>query len=115
MTSNQQTGSRAYLFSIVLVAIIGGLLFGYDPAVVWMWYGIVSAAGFVLSYLLTFFTGALLWALERKRIAKVGFCKTASTLLLFPFFLLLNVILDVISLFVKNLSWKTIPHSGGKK
>lgn len=34
MTSNQQTGSRAYLFSIVLVAIIGGLLFGYDTAVV---------------------------------------------------------------------------------
>ncbi len=27
-------GSRAYLFSIVLVAIIGGLLFGYDTAVV---------------------------------------------------------------------------------
>lgn len=34
MTSTQQTGSRAYLFSIVLVAIIGGLLFGYDTAVV---------------------------------------------------------------------------------
>ncbi len=34
MTSSQETGSRAYLFSIVLVAIIGGLLFGYDTAVV---------------------------------------------------------------------------------
>ncbi len=34
MTSNQQTGSRAYLFSIVLTAILGGLLFGYDTAVV---------------------------------------------------------------------------------
>ncbi len=34
MTPNQQTGSRTYLFSIVLVAIIGGLLFGYDTAVV---------------------------------------------------------------------------------
>lgn len=34
MTSNRQTGSRAYLFSIVLTAIIGGLLFGYDTAVV---------------------------------------------------------------------------------
>ncbi|MCH5335268.1 MAG: D-xylose transporter XylE [Alistipes sp.] len=30
----QQQGSRSYLFSIVLVAIIGGLLFGYDTAVV---------------------------------------------------------------------------------
>ncbi len=34
MTSNQTQGSRLYLFSIVLVAIIGGLLFGYDTAVV---------------------------------------------------------------------------------
>lgn len=29
-----ETGSRAYLFSIVLVAVIGGLLFGYDTAVI---------------------------------------------------------------------------------
>ena len=29
-----QTGSKLYLYSIVLVAIIGGLLFGYDTAVI---------------------------------------------------------------------------------
>lgn len=29
-----QRGSRAYLFSIVLVAVLGGLLFGYDTAVI---------------------------------------------------------------------------------
>jgi len=29
-----QSGSKAYLFSIVLVAVIGGLLFGYDTAVI---------------------------------------------------------------------------------
>lgn len=29
-----QKGSRAYLFSIVLVAVLGGLLFGYDTAVI---------------------------------------------------------------------------------
>ncbi|MDE5637897.1 MAG: MFS transporter, partial [Alistipes sp.] len=34
MTNNPQQGSRAYLFSIVMVAIIGGLLFGYDTAVI---------------------------------------------------------------------------------
>ena len=28
-----QSGNKAYLFSIVLVAILGGLLFGYDTAV----------------------------------------------------------------------------------
>ena len=32
--TNQENGSRLYLLSIVLVAIIGGLLFGYDTAVV---------------------------------------------------------------------------------
>lgn len=34
MRNYQENGSRLYLFSIVLVAIIGGLLFGYDTAVV---------------------------------------------------------------------------------
>ncbi len=34
MTANNQKGSKAYLFSIVLVAVIGGLLFGYDTAVI---------------------------------------------------------------------------------
>jgi len=31
---NQQTGSKSYLFGIVLVAVLGGLLFGYDTAVI---------------------------------------------------------------------------------
>ena len=34
MASYRQTGSPGYLFSIVLVAVIGGLLFGYDTAVI---------------------------------------------------------------------------------
>lgn len=33
-TTSQENGSRLYLFAIVMVAIIGGLLFGYDTAVV---------------------------------------------------------------------------------
>ena len=33
MTTSQQ-GSKTYLFSIVLVAVLGGLLFGYDTAVI---------------------------------------------------------------------------------
>ncbi|MDE6157667.1 MAG: MFS transporter, partial [Muribaculaceae bacterium] len=32
--SNPDKGSRLYLFSIVLVAVLGGLLFGYDTAVI---------------------------------------------------------------------------------
>ena len=34
MTNYKQQGSPAYLFGIVLVAVIGGLLFGYDTAVI---------------------------------------------------------------------------------
>lgn len=30
----QEKGSKTYLFSIVLVAVLGGLLFGYDTAVI---------------------------------------------------------------------------------
>ena len=33
-SSSKENGSKAYLFSIVLVAVIGGLLFGYDTAVI---------------------------------------------------------------------------------
>ncbi len=33
-TKTSERGSRAYLFSIVLVAVLGGLLFGYDTAVI---------------------------------------------------------------------------------
>ena len=33
-TNSNNKGSKGYLFSIVLVAVIGGLLFGYDTAVI---------------------------------------------------------------------------------
>ena len=33
-SKNMETGSRAYLLSIVMVAVLGGLLFGYDTAVI---------------------------------------------------------------------------------
>ncbi|MBR3454159.1 MAG: D-xylose transporter XylE [Bacteroidaceae bacterium] len=32
--TNQQSGSKSYLISIVMVAVLGGLLFGYDTAVI---------------------------------------------------------------------------------
>ena len=32
--TNENQGSKMYLFGIVLVAVLGGLLFGYDTAVI---------------------------------------------------------------------------------
>lgn len=106
-------GVALWLVQLALIAL--SPLFGYDPAKVWAFYGIFSAASFVLSYLITWFSGLLLMILERKRIPKVGFWKRTGVLMLWPFFLLLNVILDVESLFVKKLEWKPIPHFGQKK
>ena len=34
MNGNNNQGSKAYLFGIVLVAVLGGLLFGYATAVI---------------------------------------------------------------------------------
>ena len=34
MMNHTETGSKYYLFSIVCVAVLGGLLFGYDTAVI---------------------------------------------------------------------------------
>ena len=34
MMNNQENGSKGYLISIVMVAVLGGLLFGYDTAVI---------------------------------------------------------------------------------
>ena len=34
MDQLKEQGSKAYLISIVMVAVLGGLLFGYDTAVI---------------------------------------------------------------------------------
>ena len=103
------------LLLLQLICLAISPLFGYDPAVVWAYYGIFTAIGAGVSYVLTFLGGLILMLVERKRIPHVGFFKRVSALLLWPFFLLLNVILDVISLFVKKLEWTAIPHVGQKK
>lgn len=87
-------------------------LFGYDVEQVWRVYGLVSLALFALSYGLTMLGAVLLIFLERKRIRGAGPGKLAMAVLLWPFFLLVNVFLDVAALFLPDLEWKTIPHVG---
>ena len=89
--------------------------FGYDPVKVWTFYGIVSGIGFGISYAICILQAVLLLILEHKRIPRVGFFTMLGALLVWPFFLMLNVVLDVVALFKKNLEWKEIPHCGGKK
>ena len=68
-------------------------------------------ASWVLTYIGTILLTILVYVLEAKRIPKVGFFTKALSVLLLPFFTLLAVPMDVISLFCKNLGWKPIPHT----
>ena len=79
---------------------------------VWAFYGWLSLVLFVLSYLLTVLGALLLVLLERGRIRRVGAGKLAAAVALWPFFLLINVFLDVAALFLRDLEWKAIPHVG---
>ena len=64
----------------------------------------------VTSYLTVILSALALLIIERKRIPKVNFFTMAIAVVLFPAFILLAAIFDVMALFTKNLGWKTIPH-----
>ena len=87
-------------------------LFGCNAGRVWAFYGWLSLVLFVLSYFLTVLGALLLVLLERGRIRRVGAGKLAAAVALWPFFLLVNVFLDVAALFLRDLEWKAIPHVG---
>ncbi len=95
---------------VQLVFLALSPLFGENGAIIWTWFGILSAVGFGISYTSTFLVGLLLIIIEAKRIPKVRPIIMFVALLLWPFFLLLNVFLDVLALFKKKVEWKVIPH-----
>ena len=85
--TQQQKGSKAYLYSIVLVAVLGGLLFGYDTAVISgaekglqaffmeagdfeyndIWHGFTSASALVGCIIGSLLSGYLATNLGRKK------------------------------------------------
>ena len=85
-------------------------LVGVSASFAWWLYGVWAGAMFGISYLLTVISAVLLVILERKRIPKIRFGVMLAAVLLWPFFVALNVVLDVISFFTKKLEWKPIPH-----
>lgn len=93
-----------------LLAVALSPLFGYDAARAWTLYAIMVGVGFACTYVIGIFMAVLLVLLERKRIPKVKFRTMLAAILLWPFFVGLNIILDVISLFLTDLEWKEIPH-----
>ena len=58
---------------------------------------------------------ALLVILERRRIGPLGPGTLTAAILLWPFFMSLNIYLDVAALFLPNLEWKAIPHVGSQR
>lgn len=91
MSQNTQ-GSKPYLFSIVLVAVLGGLLFGYDTAVISgaegglqkffqgatdfsytdAWHGITCSSALIGCVIGSFLSGLLANKLGRKRALAVA-------------------------------------------
>lgn len=96
------------LLQLVFVAIAP--LFGESAREIWLLYGCFTLISACVGYVGAVIVGGLLVLLERKRILNVKRGTMAQALLLWPVFLLLNIVLDVISLFIKKLEWKTIPH-----
>lgn len=99
------------LFVIQLFLIALAPIFGYNAATVWLKYAIYFGIAVGTGYVITLFSGILLFILEHKRIKNVKFFTALCAFIFWPFFLLLDVFLDLTSLFIKKLEWKPIPHS----
>lgn len=74
---------------------------------------IYSISRTILLFILVSIIGSIfIYIIEGKRIKNVSFKVKLKSSLLFPTFLILQFIIDVNALFLKNVSWDTIPHKG---
>ena len=99
-------------FLCQLIATAISPLFGYNAATVWVEYAISMALSLAGVYVSKVFYAVLLLILERKRLHNISFGVALAGVLLYPIFLETRKWLDTVSLFTKNLGWKTIPHEG---
>jgi cellulose synthase/poly-beta-1,6-N-acetylglucosamine synthase-like glycosyltransferase len=98
------------LFLIEAILYAFSPLFGYSAAEVWYEWAMSLAWSSLIFYVSVFVSGALLLIVEHNRIKRVHFSKLLLALILWPIFLAISIPLEFISLFMRNVGWKTIPH-----
>ncbi len=93
-------------FVLLLFSPLFGLSFG---TVMLDWLKNTAISG-LMTYGVMSLSAVLLFIVERKRIKGVSFFKKVMLVLLWPFFIMIQFLIDVVALFDKNCSWKPIPH-----
>ena len=94
-----------------LVALLFSPLFGdFNLITVVLDYLKTYSLSLVSSYFTLILSAFLILIIERKRIPKIKFSALLGAILLWPPFVLIAAVCDVVALFSKNLGWKTIPH-----
>ncbi|MDE6585108.1 MAG: glycosyltransferase family 2 protein [Clostridia bacterium] len=89
-------------------------LFGFDAVSIWTDWAIQLGYGAATYYGVTVFTAIILLIVEHKRIKHVNFGLKILAVFLWPIFLALASPLEFVSMFVKNLKWKAIPHKDAR-
>ena len=101
----------ASIFLLQQIFLLLSPLFGKSLADAYVEFFLGSFKAFILSYISLFLLSILLFALESKRFPKVSLPIQIGSALLFPIFILISVPMEIVSIFCKNLGWKTIPHT----
>ena len=91
------------------------MFFVDDPTKYLADYAIRSAISLAIGYVGMVLIAVVLFIVERKRIANVSVVKRVGMALLFPIFMLIGYLLEIVAVFVKNVAWKTIPHTDTTK
>ena len=71
--------------------------------------------GTAWSYGTALLGAVLLLIVERRRIRDTALSRQAAAALLWPFFVGLNIVLDVAALLVRRVEWRAIPHGSRRK
>ncbi len=93
-------------FILLLFAPLAGLNF-WSVMLGWLKTMVISAG---VAYLTCLLNAVIIFIAERKRIKGVKWYKKVVLCLLWPLFLGIQMPIDIVALFAKNLAWKTIPH-----